>query len=161
MLSAVTRNPLLRTSRFVIVGLVCSAIVSACSGSTTAPEEQLRQWLSEGAEAAEAKERRALVGMISPAYADPRGNDRDDIEGMLRFYFFRVNKVKLLTSIEEIRVFDDSAAEIDLTVAMAGTSDRALGFSAEAVKFQLELERDGDDWVLISARWGELGEEMH
>jgi hypothetical protein len=136
-------------------------IVSACGGPTTGPEEQLRQWVSQGTAAAEAKERRKLVGMISPAYADPRGNGRDGIEGILRVYFFRMNNVKLLTSVEEIRVMGDSAAEIDLTVAMAGTSDRALGFSADAVSFQLELERDGDDWLLISARWGELGEELH
>jgi len=148
---------------------VCTAVIQvfllgllgACGGPETEPEEQLRQWVSAGQEAAEAKERRALVGMISPAYADVRGNDRDGIENILRVYFFRQNNIKLLTSIDEIRVFGDTAAEIDLTVGMAGTNDRALGFSADAYRFQLELERDSDDWVLIAARWGELGEELH
>ena len=44
---------------------------------------------------------------------------------------------------------------------LAGTNDGVFGFSADAFRFQLELERDGDDWLLISARWGELGEELH
>jgi len=44
---------------------------------------------------------------------------------------------------------------------MAGQNDAVLGFSADAYRFQLELEREGDDWLLISARWGELGEELH
>jgi len=147
--------------RFAAAVLACWTIVSACGGPKTGPEEQLRQWVSQGTAAVEAKERRDLVGMISPAYADPRGNERDDIEGLLRVYFFRMNNVKLLTSVDEIRVMGDSAAEIDLTVAMAGTNDRAFGFSADAVKFQLELEQDDDDWLLISARWGDLGEELH
>ena len=147
--------------RFAAAALVCWALVSACGGPTTGPEEQLRQWVSQGTEAAEAKERRALVNMISPAYADARGNERDDIERLLRFYFFRMNNVKLLPSIEEIRVFGDSAAEIDLTVAMAGTREGAFGFNADAVRFELELQRDDNDWVLISARWGELGEELN
>lgn len=147
--------------RFAAAVLACWAIVSACGGPTTGPEEQLRQWVSRGIEAAEAKERRELVGMISPAYADPRGNERDDIERMLRFYFFRMNNVKLLPSIDEIRVFGDSAAEIDLTVGMAGTREGAFGFNADAVRFELELEQEDNDWVLISARWAELGEELN
>jgi hypothetical protein len=44
---------------------------------------------------------------------------------------------------------------------MAGRNDGVLGFSADAYKFELELERDGNEWQLISARWGELGKEMH
>ena len=161
MKPALTRIHSFGKLRFAAAVLACWTIVSACGGPKTGPEEQLRQWVSQGTAAVEAKERRRLVGMISPAYADPRGNDRDGIEGILRVYFFRMNNVKLLTSVDEIRVMGDSAAEIDLTAAMAGTSDRALGFSADAVSFQLELERNGDDWVLISARWGELGEELH
>jgi hypothetical protein len=43
---------------------------------------------------------------------------------------------------------------------MAGTNDGVLGFSADAYRFELELEKDGDDWQLIAARWGELGDEI-
>ena len=44
---------------------------------------------------------------------------------------------------------------------MAGSNEGVLGFSADAYDFALELELDGDDWQLISARWGELGRELH
>ena len=98
--------------------------------------------------------------MISPAYADARGNDRDASTNILRAYFLRMNTIELLTAIEEINVIGDSAAEMLLTVGMAGTHDGVLGFSADAYRFSLELEKDGDDWLLISARWGELGEEL-
>lgn len=146
--------------RNTCIALACWVIGSACSGPATGPEEQLRMWVSQGTSAAEAKDRRELVSMISPAYEDSRGNDLTDIENSLRAYFFRQNDIKLLTSIQEIRLFGDSAAEIDLTVGMAGKSDGVLGFRADAYKFRLELQRDDDEWQLISARWVALGEEL-
>jgi len=143
------------------VSLMCLVLLSGCGGPEAGPEEQLRQWVSAGRQAAETKERRDLLDLISPAYVDTRGLDRDDIGDRLRVYFLRQQSIKLLTSIEEIRLYGDSAAEIDLTVGMAGINDSVFGFSADAYRFQLELERDGEDWLLISARWGELGEELH
>ena len=143
------------------MSLVCLAVLSGCGGPEAGPEEQLRQWVSTGQEAAESKDRRDFLDLISPAYVDARGFDRDDVGDRLRVYFLRQHSIKLLTSIEEIRIFADSAAEIELTVAMAGKNDSVFGFSADAYRFQLELERDGDDWLLISARWGKLGKELH
>ena len=154
------QNQRLSTTRASLLVLVVSLALSACGGPPSAPEEAIREWVRSGVTAAEAKERRRLVDMISPAYADARGNQRDGIENILRWYFLRMNSVQLVTSIEDITVIGDTAAEVVLKVAMAGTHDGALGFSADAYRFSLELERDGDDWQLISARWGELGKEM-
>lgn len=135
--------------------------LGACSDSVTAPEQEIRAWLEQGQEAVEAKRRRELAAMVSPAYADGRGKDRDDLETMLRIYFLRQNTISLVTSIEDIRVFGDSAAEVEMTVGMGGTNDGALGFSASAYRFSLELQRDDDDWKLISAMWGRLGDELY
>jgi hypothetical protein len=135
-------------------------LLAACGGPVSAPEEELRAWVAEGIDAASAKERRKLVGMISSAYTDGRGNERSDIENMLRAYFLRQHKIALLSNIEEITVYDDTAARVMLTVGMAGTNDGVLGFSADAYRFALELEKDGNEWLLIAARWGELGDEL-
>ncbi len=160
MMDTVTRNPVRARPRAGAVAGVVAALVGACGGPATPAEEQIRDWVSRGVAAAEAKQRRALVDMISPAYADARGNKRDAIEGMLRYYFFRMNSVELVTSIDEISVIGDSAAEVLVTVGMAGTHGGALGFSAEAYRFSFELEQVGGDWQLISARWGEVGKEL-
>ena len=108
----------------------------------------------------EAKERRAVVGMVSEAYVDGRGNERSDLDAILRVYFHRMNNIKLLPKIEEITIYDDTAAQLVLTVGMAGTNDGILGFSADAYQFELEVEKYGSDWRLISARWGEMGGEL-
>jgi hypothetical protein len=160
MKRAVTQYRRLANSCRALAGVACIVILSACGGPEAGPEEQLRQWVNRGEAAAEAKERRELIDMISPAYTDTRGNERADIENILRVYFFRQNSITLLTKIKEVRLIAGSAAEIELTVGMAGQNDSVLGFSADAYRFELELTREGDDWLLISARWGELGEEL-
>ena len=139
--------------------VVCCAL-AACGGERSTPEEEVRAWVWQGHDLAEAKDRRALVDMISPAYSDARGNSRDDIENMFRVVFLRQKKVALITRIDAVQMHADTAANVALDVGMAGTEDNVLGFSADAYQFEMELEKDGDDWLLISARWGQVGREL-
>ncbi|MGI9222578.1 MAG: hypothetical protein ACR2QS_16240 [Woeseiaceae bacterium] len=147
-------------TRLIVALLLCAGL-QACGDPPSAPEEAIRQWVADGQRLTEEKDKNGLVDMISPAYSDARGNERDDIENMFRIYFLRAYSVELLIKIDEIRVFGDTAAELDLTVGIAATSDGVMGFNADAYNFELELILDGDDWVLISGRWGEVGREIH
>lgn len=144
----------------MLIALLCGSLI-ACGGATTPPEEAVRAWVAEGQQRAEEKDRRGMMALISPSYSDARGNKRGDVENMFRAYFLRQNNIKLLTKIDAVRVFGEDAAELDLTVGMAGTNDGVFGFSANAYAFEMELVREGDDWLLISARWGEVGGEIH
>ena len=152
MMSAVNRALCLAAAALVIL--------VACGDSPSEPEAELRAWVDAGIASVEAKERRAVVGMVSEAYADGRGNERNDLDKLLRVYFHRMQNIKLLPKIEEITIYGDTAAQLVLTVGMAGTNDGILGFSADAYRFELEVEKYGDEWHLISARWGELGGEL-
>lgn len=134
--------------------------LAACGDDESDPEAQVRAWVDAMQSAAENKARGDVLDGISTAYTDTRGNSREDIGNLLRVYFLRQNSIVLLTSIDEIEVIGDTAAEVSLTVGMAGTNDRALGISADAYQFELELENDGDDWRLTSARWAELGDPL-
>lgn len=146
--------------RFFAVLLCCFAL-SGCGQPASSPEQAVRDWLEQGQLLAEDKDRNGLMDLISSAYADARGNTRDDIENMLRVYFLRQHSIELLVNVGDVVVYGDSAAKVDVTVGMAGTNDGVLGFSARAYNFELELERDGDDWLLLAARWGEVGGEIH
>lgn len=143
-----------------LLAVVAATLFAACSGPSPGPEAELREWVQRGVAAVEAQQRRELVAMISPAYTDARGNDRDQIENRLRAYFFRMNSIELLTAIEEISIMGETAAEISMTVGMAGGHDGVFGFSADAYRFLLELEKHDNDWLLIAARWGELGDDL-
>ena len=135
--------------------------LSACGGEDASdPEAELRAWVARGETATEEKDRGDLLDLISESYADSRGNDRDGLGDILRVYFFRQDSIALLTSIDEITFYDDTAAQVLLTVGMAGTNSGALGFRADAYQFELELQKPEDEWTLIGARWGELGGEL-
>lgn len=153
--SATTTAGFTRTPGFLLI--LCLA--TAC-GDPPAPEAALRDWLVRAEAAAEAKDRRALLDMIAPSYADGRGHDRDAVDRLLRVYFLRQRDIVLVTSIEEIELFADTAARVDLQVTMAGTDNSRFGFSADRLRFELELEFRDDEWHLIGARWGESGEAL-
>jgi hypothetical protein len=151
----------LRWCRAAAIALIAGITLVACGGPVTGPEEGLRLWVEQGQTAADEKDRSAILDMISPSYVDGRGNTRDDIGNILRAYFFRMHDVALITRIEDLKIIGETAAELVLTVAMAGTHEGTLGFSADAYRFEMELELDGDHWLLLGARWGELGGEIH
>ena len=137
-----------------------AAALASCGEPPGSAEQQLRAWVDRGHEAAENKDRDALMDMIAPTYSDARGNSREDIENLFRFHFLRAKKVGLLVSIDDIAVFDDTAARVMLTVAMGATTDSALGLNADAWKFELDLENSGGDWLLVSGRWSDIGNEL-
>ena len=142
---------------FASLAICCLA---GCSGLPGDAEAEIRSWLEAGENAAEDKDRRALMKMVAPGYSDSKGNDRADIENMLRFYFLRQSSVTLLSKIDSLEVYDGTAAEVRMTIGMAGGNDAALGFSADAYRFAFELELIDDEWQLKSARWGRLGEDI-
>ena len=144
----------------ILAAAFLAVLLAGCGGPTEGPEAALRAWVSQGHELAEEKDRPGLVSMISPDYIDARGNSRDDISDMFRIYFLRTHSVALITKIDELNVYGDDAGEVVLTVGMAGTNDGTFGFSADAYRFEMEFERDGNDWLLTSARWGEVGGDM-
>ena len=145
------------TSRLTLA--LAAATFTACGAPPAPPEEALRAWVAAAERAAEDRDLDALLELVSADYADARGNDRDDVARTLRWWFLRQKSIGLIVDIARIELFRDSAADVALTVGMAGVNDSTFGFSADAYRFELELRRSGDEWRLIGARWGQVGEE--
>lgn len=137
---------------------LATATLAACGGPPAAPEEALRAWVASAERAAENRDLDAMLELVSADYADARGNDRDDVARTLRLWFLRQKSIGLIVDIADIELFRDTAANVSLTVGMAGVNDSTFGFSADAYRFELELIRD-DAWQLVAARWGQVGEE--
>lgn len=140
--------------------IATSLLLVACGGPDGGPEAMLRQWVAEAEAAAEQKDRRSLMTLISVNYQDARGNDHDAIEALLRYYFLRQQTVNLATSVDEITINGETAADVFITVGLVGLDDSTLGINADAFRFHLEMEHHDDDWLLMSARWAELGQEL-
>ena len=148
-------------TRILILSLICAYLTGCGGGPATGPEEALRAWVHAAETAAEDKDRRRLLAMISADYVDSRGNDYEQIGNIIRLYFLRQQSIVILTGIDDIEVMGNTAAKLRLTVGMAGTDASALGVRADAYNFELELEHRDDEWVLIGARWGEVGRDVH
>lgn len=147
--------------RILKLGLVC-VFLAGCGGPESSAEEALRAWIAAAEAAAEEKDRRRLLAMISNGYVDSRGNRYEDVDSLLRLYFLRQDTVAIVTNIDEIVVTADTAAKITLTVGMAGRNNMSsFGIDADAYNFELELENTEDEWILIGSRWGQVGKELH
>lgn len=144
--------------------VVCIAVSLTWSlvgcGAAAAPEEAVRLWLSDAGTAVENKNRGVLMAMIADGYSDSRGNDKADIEQMARAWFLRNRNMLLASKIDKITIIGDTAATVHLTAGRAGTGEGTFGVNADAWRLELELVNDGADWLLIGARWGELGGEL-
>ncbi len=146
--------------RILTFSLICAFLVGCGGGPEAGPEDAVRAWVDTAETAAEEKDRQGLLDMIAENYADSRGNDHTQIGNMLRFYFLRHKSVGFVSNINDIAIMGDTAALVNLTVVGAGTSANALGVQADAYNFELELEYRDDEWMLIGARWGEVGSDM-
>src|SRR5690606_6083058 len=108
--------------------LLLAGALGACGSPPPSPEDAIHEWLVAAEEAAERKDRGALMSMISASYTDSRGNERADIARMLHVLFLRQNKIVLLTDIESVAVHQGTAADVVLKVAMAGANSNTFGF---------------------------------
>ncbi len=143
-----------------LMSVCLAAALIACGDTSDSPEDAVRAWIAKGEIAVEEKNRSELLDMISDGYADARGNDREQLGDLLRLYFFRQNNIALITSVESIELLGNTAATVMVTIGMAGTQNSALGISADAYKFEFEMTRPDDEWLLIGARWAELGKDL-
>ena len=146
--------------RILIISLICAFLGGCGGGPEAGPEKAVRAWVEAAEVAAEDKDRQGLLALIAENYADSRGNDHAQIGIMIRYYFLRQQSVAFITNINDIVILGDTAAQVSLTVGMAGTDGSALGVRADAYNFELELENTDDEWMLIGARWGKVGREM-
>ena len=146
--------------RLITACMMC-VYLAACGSPSTGPEDALHQWVADAEAYTEDLDRRGLVAMVSDNYADGRGNNRDAVNKLLRLYFLRQKSVALVMKIDKLTIIDETAAELLVTAAGVGTTTRALGINADAYQFALELEKDDGEWMLIGARWGEPGQELH
>ncbi|MCP4188412.1 MAG: hypothetical protein GY763_12490 [Gammaproteobacteria bacterium] len=134
--------------------------LQACSDSEMSPEDEIRQYIESGVEAAEARSASDLADLIHSSYRDPRGYGRTQIEKLAKLYFFRHRNIHLFTKINEIDFLSPGEAQVTLHVAMAGNviSDASVlaSLRARIYRFELLLVKD-ETWLLQQAQWQPAG----
>jgi hypothetical protein len=144
-------------SSFPVFCLVWAVLLlQACSETANSPEEEIRQFVKSGVEAAENRNLDDLSDLIHGNYLDQKGYSKQRLGGLLGAYFFRHKNLYLFTKIEEINLFAENEATVRLYVAMAGSVisdvDAIAALRAQIYQFELQLIKQ-DDWLLHHASW--------
>ena len=145
---------------FSLVFLCLSLFIMSCSDKEISPEDEIKQYIETGVEAAENRSSSDVADMIQDNYRDHRNLDKPQIKKMLRAYFFMHKNIYLFTKNLEINLHSDKEASVSLHVAMAGSviADVSVlsSLRARVYKFELELVKQ-DKWLLQSAKWHPAG----
>ena len=144
-------------SSFPVFCLVWAVLLlQACNETVNSPEDEIRQFIKSGVEAAENRNLDDLSDLIHANYLDQKGYSKQRLGGLLRAYFFRHKDFYLFTKIEEINLFAENQATVLLYVAMAGSVisdvDAIAALRAQVYQFELQLIKE-DDWLLHHASW--------
>jgi len=145
------------TKNIPVLGILCMAfLLQACSGSELSREDEIKQYIEAGAEAAENRSSSDLAELIDDNYRDQKGLNNNELSKLARLYFFRHKNIYLFTKLDSIEFLTENEALVTLHVAMAGSviSDASAlsSLRAKIYKFELELVKQ-DEWLLRQAKW--------
>lgn len=128
-------------------------------------EDRVTKVITSVQEAAEEKKIMTILDQLSRSYRDPQGYDYDGIKGLLAFYFYRHQKVRVYIPSREVTVKGESANasfETVLTGAAPGESaGTVVPGSLGAYRFSVDLRNEEGRWKITSAKWERIGEQQN
>ncbi len=145
----------------VVIAAACCLIdvLPGCHKETE--QDKVKKVITSVQKAAEEKDVKKIIACISKTYRDPQGYDYDSIKGLLLGYFFRHQKVHVY--IPDIVVSVEGASgkaefEAVLTGGQSGSAADILPESLGIYAFEVSLQKEENEWKVISARWNRAGE---
>jgi phytoene dehydrogenase-like protein len=148
--------------KLCILALALSIISLVCTGPKT-DEDQIRELMEEAGRHIEKKDLKSLMDLLAVDYTDFRGRDKIQTQDMVRTYFseFRGIVVHVLgTRIDEIT---PPKATIQTDAALSSGAAKALRkliqVSTDNYRFQVELTKKQDRWLIKYAEWMPIGIE--
>ena len=141
--------------------LICTVLgvtylLNGCSSDALSKEDEIKQYIEAGVEAAENRSSSDLAELIDESYRDDKSYNKTQLAKIARLYFFRHKNIFLFTKLNEIEFVAENQALVSLYVAMAGSviSDSSVlsSLRAKTYRFELELIKQ-DKWLLTRATW--------
>ncbi len=145
-----------RSMQIGVLAIITLLALSACSDDPLSDEAQLRALLERAETQAEDRQTSDLMELVDDSFAGKQRYDKQQLEKLLRLYFFRHKNIYLFTRISDIELTAADHAVVTVFVAMAGTaiSDIAAIASLRANVYRFDLEFiKADDWLLSAADW--------
>ena len=144
----------------IVRGLLAAllAILSACSGDPDDPEQQIREMISAGEEAVEARSIMTVLDFIADDYLDKQGRRKKEIQRLVAGYILRNKSIHLLTRVQQVALNEDKTrADVILYVGMTGvpvtSADQLMLLRADFYRFDLFMKLEEGDWRVASGSW--------
>jgi hypothetical protein len=149
------------TNIFFVLIAVCTIGLASCAPKTD--EDQIRELMNEAGHHIENKELSSLLDLLSDDYSDFRGRDKTQTKDMVQTYFreFRGIVVHLLsTRIDRIDL-DKASLRTDAAISSGAVQAlrKLVPVSTDNYRFQIELIKTQDRWMIRYAEWKHIGME--
>jgi len=129
----------------------CVAGATACAAPES-PESQVRAALAQLEAASEAGDVAAFGELVSDAYQDALGHDKQQLRDFVRFQVLRSpGGREVLLRVRSVQLTSARTASVMLHAGLAGAGDGALRGDAYAIDLDLALE--DDLWRVTWAQW--------
>ena len=129
--------------------------LAACSRSSSS-EEALRGRVEEMKIAVEGKDASGFMKHVAPTFkgmSDETGEiDREALRRLVTGTLFVYPKIKVATTVREVKVNGETADMLIEAIATAG--ENVLPDQARHFSFDAQWVRTGQTWQLTRARWG-------
>lgn len=135
-----------------------AALAAACGGELETPEARARAVVERLVAAANHRDLGDTLALISDAYADDAGNDKQALKGIIARYYLSNEAIHVFTRVRGVSLTEPpDRAELVVLAALAAapvTEPGALeGVDADLYRFDLEMRDEDGEWRIVRANW--------
>lgn len=128
----------------------------------TSEEERLKNLVKTLAEAGSRKDIKTIKEYISKDYHDVRGNDYDELRGLLAYYFLQHPRISIFITAQSVNIKENIATVEAHAVLSSGKEIKSLSDiipeSMDFYTFIIDFKKIDDEWLIASADWFQSGE---
>ncbi len=125
---------------------------------TLSDRELLLGLIDEVAAAAEQRDLKGVCSRVAESYQDQQGRDRQGLTQILRAYFVMQRQISVYIVNKDVELVGPQAADarVDAVITRGLKVKKMTDIipeSARALRFTLHWVKEGDEWLLKTAKW--------
>jgi hypothetical protein len=149
-------------TKVLILSILAYAVFLVSCGPKT-DEDQIRELMKEGGQHIEKKDISSVMGLLSDDYSDFRGRNKSQTQDMVQAYFHEFRGIVVHVLSTRIDGINLGEATIRTDAALSSGAAKALRklvpVSTDNYRFEIELIKKQDKWLIQYAEWKHIGIE--
>jgi hypothetical protein len=145
-----------------LFAILCLVITPFLGCHQETEQDKVRKVIANLQKAAEEKDSKKIGNSISTTYSDPRGNNYENIKGLVAAYFYQFPKISIHLAELNVSV-NDVSAEATFEAVLTSRGDKRplpaiLPESLGVYAFDVFFKKESDQWKVVSAKWERVGD---